>query len=156
MNGNDNVRESIVNIRSENEYLIFSVEETNYIISLLEDYNKNYIHKHYNDIDDEIWMMKNDYYGKIMDVLGDIGRTRVCNRCGCEVVYEDDLVTKGYDNRLYNYDCACIVCDDDLDLWETSLVPNERAKQITENDKNEYRKNGCLSIKRLKELEVWD
>lgn len=53
---------------------------------------------------------------------------RVCSRCGCEVVFDDDLVTNGYEEDIYNYDCACINCDEDLELWETELVQKDELK----------------------------
>lgn len=74
---------------------------------------------------------------------------RVCNKCGCEVVYDDwgDYVNP-------NYNCACLVCDEDLDLWETKLVTKDLVKMfITTNDINYYMRNGHLPNKKLDLLE---
>lgn len=70
---------------------------------------------------------------------------RVCDKCKCEVVFDDDLVTKNYEENIYNYDCACLVCDEDLDLWETSMVQKDEVKMLI-NDKHKkyYKEHGYL------------
>ena len=73
---------------------------------------------------------------------------RVCNRCKCEVVYDDwgDLVSP-------NYDCACLVCDEDLDFSETKLIERTFVMMfITEEDKEYYLEHGHLPIEKLEWL----
>ena len=66
---------------------------------------------------------------------------RVCSRCKCQV--SNDFVTDGYD-------CACLVHDEDLDWWETELVPKDEVKLfITDDDKKHYRKHGCIREEKL-------
>jgi len=70
---------------------------------------------------------------------------RVCKRCKSEVVYEDfgELVSR-------DYDCACLVCDEDLYDCETELVKKEDVNLfITWEDKNYYIEHGHLSMKKL-------
>lgn len=84
---------------------------------------------------------KNIYEKNCGVITGEL--VRVCERCGCEVVYDDleDYVSKGYD-------CACLVCDEDLYLHETKLVPKEKVKMfVNEEDKKYYLKNGYLPSK---------
>lgn len=74
---------------------------------------------------------------------------RVCNRCKCEVIFDDwgEYVTP-------NYDCACLVCDEDMDLWETCLVPKDEVRLfITDEDKKHYKKFGHISDEKLDYLE---
>lgn len=69
---------------------------------------------------------------------------RVCNRCECEVVYDE----------YSNYDCTCLVCDEDLDFWETKLITKESVKMfITEEDKKHYIEHGHLPNEKLDWLE---
>lgn len=80
---------------------------------------------------------------------------RVCSRCKCEVVFDEDLVTNGYEDESYNYYCVCLVHDEDLDLWETELVSEKDVvKFVTDEDKDYYRKHGYLPISKFEEVEI--
>ena len=142
-----NVSESIKRVRLDNTELVFSVEEPFYLIELLENHNKDYVHKHYSERNDEVIINHKDYSGDVMDMIGDVGYVRVCNRCDCEVVFDDDLVSKGEPN---NYDCACLNCDEDLWFFETHLSRKENVELfgrfISDEDKKYYNENGCLPL----------
>jgi len=110
-------------------------------------YNINKLeYNDYIDVEEKLQNYLSDIEKNYNEKLGGLmtGKLiRVCKRCGCEVVYDDleDFVSK-------DYDCACLVCDEDLDLWETELVPKEEVKMfVNEEDKNYYLKNGYLPSK---------
>lgn len=91
---------------------------------------------------DDLWgvfMVTKEEYIEIL--TGNL--VRVCSRCGCEVVFDDsgDFVTP-------SYDCACLVCDEDMDLWETCLVPKDEVRLfISSEDKEYYRKFGHIILR---------
>lgn len=143
------ISESILSVRMDNDEIVFEVEEPFYLIELLEDCNMNYTHKHYCDGEVSSWNDKvyinGDYYEKVMNHI-DIEKkyVRVCNRCGYEVVFDDDLVSYESDNE---YGCACLNHDEDLWFFETSLVPKrDVVKFISEEDKEYFRKHYCLPV----------
>lgn len=119
------IKESIKGIYRENDMLVFIVEDEYYLIELLENYSKDYIHKHFDNKNDEVLVYDKELKGNLLKEIGDIGRTWVCKKCGCEVVFNKELVSK-------DYDCACLNCDEDLYNHETSLIPNERVVKFRE------------------------
>lgn len=112
-----------------------------------EKYNINKLeYNDYTDVEEKLQNYLSDIEKNYNEKLGGLmtGRLiRVCERCGCEVVYDDleDFVSR-------NYDCACLVCDEDLYLHETKLIPKEEVKMfISEEDKEYYLKHGYLPSK---------
>ena len=132
------IKETIKGIYRENNMLVFIVEDEYYLIELLENYSKDYIHKHFDNKNDEVWIYDKDLKGNLLKEIGDIGRTWVCCHCGCEVSFDKELISK-------DYDCACLNCDEDLYNHETSLIPNERVNRfINDFDKLNYKKYGYI------------
>ena len=138
---NKKVNDSIIKVKNNQNDLVFEVEEPFYILELLEDYNVSYIHKHFYDENDLIYVEKSFLMGNILKEFGDIGYVGVCRRCGCEVVYDKDLMSGEYNS----YKGACLNCDEDLWFYEIEFWANDDVKRfVSESDKNYYRENGYL------------